>query len=1484
MAKGDILVNIKSKADASGLQDLLDQATSLSDEMRKRLNAALGGEVVKKFVIETRTNTSGVRKIVLAEKEVLTILDQVIARKNQLEKIERGSVTSLRQQVNEAKQARDQIAKYSTGVGLLGGRVNAVNDRWVDQNKKVQGLQRSLDVAGASGFWERAKVGLNAGGLISFGNSLTQVTSGLQSASIVVGQITGSINNLVNSLSNLQSFALTFEAIGAGAAGGTFALDEASRIALNLGSSLTSAREGFQQLTPVILNSGGTIQDVSAIIESLSSRFAVYGLNSDKARRVTNGIIQAFAKGKLQAEEFTQQIAEADSAFGTDFAKALRVTTAELQELIKAGEITSDVILRTLPKISKSSLIYGKLGSSAADAVVELEKGNVTFDQVKNKIQSLAQLNLESFSELLKPILFAFTGIGAAIVDFTTDILKLESVKAVATTFSGLIQALERAVSSFLALSKAALTVIEPIAKLANALLSIPGAAEALGFSILGRLIAPLGSLKKSFNDSQFAASGFGRVISRATDFQAFSKGIRNFATGNKAAQSELTRTSRSVQTFSRAGSLLQGNIAVINRELAVLRNRQATLKGGGFLGTALPGEVDRVKKSIADLSGTLARNEAALVRAQGGFETTSSRLASLSASGAAAQGILGRTAGVFSGIGRAAVAGFGAAAGAVGGLFAALGPLGIALAAIAVTQAAYASANRESFREIERTKGALKAYSELIKELSGEEAKPPRLEGLERVWVAFSLKVANAIDSIKEPLDRNAENVNNWASSIPASLNNVKEKLKILPVFQGIFGSLDAIFNNSAVEAELFARGFEQSINGIGQEAEVIEQATVALKKLAAESDGTTDSQVRLSAKFRTQLALIQATEERYKSARSRLEEYNKSLGESPTEEQQIEIAKLKRLLAEAEARLKAATAGFKEFGDQSGLTAQEIQKSIFSIGALSEDLKKLREDLEKAAPGSKVFTDLAVDIAALEAGLDVLSSKAKDPVELLASIPGRIKERTRELNKLLLEQAELLEKVSEQESLEPQEQDSNLLESSKARLLEISKLVDQLGVKLDNLSLLDAKIKVQLAVESQQFKNELSKISNDIQLTTINAKIAIDQPALRAAITQVTEFRNTINDLFGQQQVIQQQLQGNIPLGERLALVKQEALLVAQIEAAALKGGTELRDAGITLREQLVEAGRSLLDLKLGNLDFLPIEQQREAIQQLNAEVQKIAEQRGIKAVFEGTPEEILRAKQAFVSFYRDLQKGEKSAQDVEGALGLIEKIAKKLQDSGLQGVFEGLDSATFALADSTALAAGEAENISTSLGKAAVQATNIVNAITGLDGLTVSVNVLGIPGRWTGGPTQAGQAYQVNELGQEGFLSAGGSLRPINKPKNALWRAPSSGTVIPAHIWSGLNVPTGGVRTNTRPMAAGSGGNGLQRVVRAIQSSLTQPRESNQAMHELTAVQARQAIEIGKLSRAVNKLADKDQSVNVSVRGNDATAYLGALNSRM
>lgn len=54
-----------------------------------------------------------------------------------------------------------------------------------------------------------------------------------------------------------------------------------------------------------------------------------------------------------------------------------------------------------------------------------------------------------------------------------------------------------------------------------------------------------------------------------------------------------------------------------------------------------------------------------------------------------------------------------------------------------------------------------------------------------------------------------------------------------------------------------------------------------------------------------------------------------------------------------------------------------------------------------------------------------------------------------------------------------------------------------------------------------------------------------------------------------------------------------------------------------------------------------------------------------------------------------------------------------------------------------------------------------------------------------RWSGGPVEGGQTYTVNELGRELFLSNTGSLSEIKAPAFGKWRAPSSGTVIPAGI---------------------------------------------------------------------------------------------------
>ena len=72
--------------------------------------------------------------------------------------------------------------------------------------------------------------------------------------------------------------------------------------------------------------------------------------------------------------------------------------------------------------------------------------------------------------------------------------------------------------------------------------------------------------------------------------------------------------------------------------------------------------------------------------------------------------------------------------------------------------------------------------------------------------------------------------------------------------------------------------------------------------------------------------------------------------------------------------------------------------------------------------------------------------------------------------------------------------------------------------------------------------------------------------------------------------------------------------------------------------------------------------------------------------------------------------------------------------------------------------------------------------------------------------GGPMRAGERSYVNELGKEAFLSASGKLSMINAPAWGIWKAPSDGTVIPAHLTKQLDIPAGGININKTPSMRG------------------------------------------------------------------------------
>ena len=521
-------LEFEAKVTVDQLNKLLKELSVGAEGAAKAVNDALGGTVTKKLVIETQTDESGAKRLVAVERERLSVANAIENQLKQNQKIERGSATSLRQQVNEARQARDAIARYGTSIGSAGKQLGSLNPLWADQNQKLGLLLRQLSVAEASGFWDKAKTSLRAEGFISFLNGLNQITQGLQAASIVVGQFGSAINTLISTAAELQAFELSFKAIGAGAAGASSSLQESAKIALGLGVNLQTVQEGFRQLSPVVLNSGGSLSDVSAIVESLSSRFAAFGISGDKARRVTNGVIQAFAKGKLQAEELTQQISEADPAFKTDLAQALLTakdslkqfgieadgSVQGLEKLVKQGKITPQVLIKVLPGLSKANLLFGKLGPSANSAVDALERNAVTIDQVRGNLANLNSLSLRNVAQAADPLINAFLRAQAIITDFFTRISDSAGVKTLANVFARLVGILNNVVDSFLTLVEGVSRVLDVLAPFIDTILKIPGAIEVAGLALIGKFLKPLGLFDAALKKSISAQRGFVASIS----------------------------------------------------------------------------------------------------------------------------------------------------------------------------------------------------------------------------------------------------------------------------------------------------------------------------------------------------------------------------------------------------------------------------------------------------------------------------------------------------------------------------------------------------------------------------------------------------------------------------------------------------------------------------------------------------------------------------------------------------------------------------------------------------------------------------------------------------------------------------------------------------------------------------------------------------------------------------------------------------------
>ncbi len=1293
---------------------LVRQGKSAANEVAK----AFGVSSKLELIAEVKDNN--VRTFLKENVKAVDDLEKAFRKSN---KAQDGSLTSLRQQLNSAKQLRDSISKISVSTDAYGKSVLKANEAWTRQNQQVQLLTKQLQIASGSSFFDRIKTSFDSGAIGSFGRSISGVVNTFQSISIVLQQINGAVNLFVNSVKNIQAIELTFQSIGAGVSGASFALDEASRIALDLGVDLKATRNGFQQLTPVILQSGGSLEDVSKVVQSLSSRFAVFGKSADEARRITNAIIQAFGKGALRSEELNQQISEADPAFRVDLAKALRVSTAELNRMIEAGEITSDVLIKTIPLLDKSSFVLGKYGKSAAEAAANIGPLGTTVQGVQSKIASINQLSLERTGQLFLPLLKSIIGVQAVFTDLVDKITKSTAFKVLADIVNALGDSFLSIIKVIAKLLEVILTLLEPLAALAKVLTENEALMKILATVVITAVIVKLALMTKAAIAASVALSKL--ALSSLIGQQ-----------GTALLGTQIAKAAASTPALSKLGGAFKGLGGSIASSVKFMASGQSALGAlkttagpvGATLKTAFTNPIASAKTlgtAIKQSAATTAAWGNAAIKVATGTNTTSTAFKTLNAQTIRYTG-----------------------------------------------ETIKASTSTASFAN--RTQAAVGALtnttagaSKLTTALGGIVKAAPRAGLWTVVFAQAESAITSWFNSVK-PAEEVAKRLGDLALDSKKSFDEFAESIGVV----------------SPEVKELSTRitGFQQGTENIAQF--VLDAATgfgklgINIKLTSLEAASWSNETVilgqgtaKLTQEFAKQLEVLNRLRDSYDGSaekKAQLQQGTQLL----FDQQKKELESLEALAKERES---------------------EVPRTAQAAEAKKQYLSVLRNEIL-----TRKLNIQAIVQNAAAMGLDIskMDEETKKKLALIEALKGELEARQKVLEEAKKEEGAIRDdklKVIEKENKATQDYYDN----------EIKKINQTKSATDRRWAAEDAARGRARQLADRTYDAELRRLDQVKAAVEKAYQRPIDAlKGLSPAESQLAELdRAELQKQAAQAETQRERLQAQAQL-ERLkrdeqiaALEKRKAEELAKIEAE--------KEAK---QKQIDEERRRREDE-----DFKREEERRKKREEFEDRLMKLQED-AAKAQDEADK----RKQTAQDEYEQGISEAQSAVLETTGKIKTAQEEVNARYDLliGKAQRWSGLLDDILAKQKLAAGGPGSGSGTSTGTGTTGGRQTNQRGG--------------GSP-RFAGGSVTGGGAYTVNELGPEAFLSKFGKLSMINAPAYGQWRAPGAGTVIPAHITAGLNIPAGGTSVNSGAAATvtRSSGNPMGSIASLLRGAIGAPQ---------------------------------------------------------
>lgn len=326
----------------------------------------------------------------------------------------------------------------------------------------------------------------------------TSMAAGAQSALAAGGVVTGMYGAVELTKSayqaslKMENLQLAFESVFGSASKATAQLDFVRQVSDKLGLSFLATAEGAKKMFAAAR--GTEVEnDANQIFQAFSTMSAALKLTGDETNSVFLAISQMMSKGKISAEELRLQLSERMPGAVTLFAKAIGVTTKELDVMLQKGQVGLDSLRKFAVEV-QNTYAAGAAGASKGLQAELNRVGNAWFDLKRAFVD--ARGSAETLS-VLTDTLKGLTAMAPAIAKLAGVFLKF----AVATTASyGAVKALTAIKTALLGVESASVLLGGSMKRLSETLVAF--AKTPLGIALtIGALGVTVWSLISAQSD-----------------------------------------------------------------------------------------------------------------------------------------------------------------------------------------------------------------------------------------------------------------------------------------------------------------------------------------------------------------------------------------------------------------------------------------------------------------------------------------------------------------------------------------------------------------------------------------------------------------------------------------------------------------------------------------------------------------------------------------------------------------------------------------------------------------------------------------------------------------------------------------------------------------------------------------------------------------------------------------------------------------------